>query len=105
MISSLLFLSAYIGHPGIGNGAADLDEDKGPAFQVTKRLNKLVTLEFIILDASHILLDSQNGLVSVIFPEKPGVHRGVWKPVEKNKCPDNSDSAKNEKHGLRKVRT
>lgn len=93
-------MSAYIGHSAVWNGACQLNEKESPAFHIEKTLDHLVDLELVVLNAGHVLLDSDDGLASVFIAEKPGIQRVVWKPVEKKKGPDNRDGAENEKYSL-----
>lgn len=91
---------AYIGDSAVWNGTCQLNEKECPAFHIEKTLDNLVDFELVVLNAGHVLLDSDNCLASVVLAKKPGIQRVVWKPVEKKKGPGNRDGAENEKYSL-----
>ena len=93
-------MPAYIGDSAVWNGAGQLNENECPAFHIEKSLNELLDLELVVLNAGHVLLDSDDGLASVFIGEKPGIQGVVRKQVEKKKGPGNRDGAENEKYSL-----
>ncbi|CAF3558647.1 unnamed protein product [Fusarium graminearum] len=61
----------------VGDVEADLEGDKNPGFGISEGFSALFPFELIILDTSKIVLNPDDGLLSILFGQEPGGVRGI----------------------------